>query len=1246
MFRRSGSWKWALSFVIALVCLSHANSAFAQGATGTITGTVVDSTGATLPGATVNVTEAATGTIRTSVTDEAGLFRFAALNPGRYNVAVELANFRTLNVADVTLLSTETRDLGKLALQVGGLTETVTITSEVTPVQVADSSRRSTLTTDDIATIPTKGRDIFGMLGTLPGVQDTNLNRDFTQWRSAISITINGMPSQTKDVRVDGINIVDEGGCGTAYVNLNMDAVGEVQVIANGYTAENGRNNGGVISMVTKAGTNQLRASASYNGRRDKFNENDYFREATNQPKPLYRVNISSYNVGGPVVIPGMVDSRRTTGKKFYFFVSQEFVDDARPTTTTRANMPTGLEYNGDFSATRFGTTAEGTLQVITDPITGQPFPNNRIPAAGTPGCGVQFSCIDPLGQRMLRILPEANGILNPAANQQWTSNSAYDLTPVHGRTNNVIRVDSVFTDKTRMALRFVKDRDDDWSWNRLTPGTGFVNQNTPGLLISSTISQVLKPTVVNEIGFGYTHNRWGFKAADDFDYRSLYRSALNVDPPRFEPFADYSDPPKISGIGEQVDEWPYAPRFTTGGGNRSGLAGFRTLDEPIPRLNLSGRFYFNDDLSMTRGRHNFKMGVSLEYNRKTEPGSADYMGNFNFGHDANNPLSTGNGYANMLLGVFTTYTELTSRVDRDVRHWQNDFYFQDNWRVSPRLTVDLGLRVQHSGSDFETNNMNSGFFDDLWQRNNAARVYKLACTTGVPGNQACAAANQRAIDPANPGVFFPTAYAGNIVPGSGQQLNGIITGGMEGRKDGTYFTFPYFVYAPRAGMAWNMTGDGKTALRASWGIFYNFPRSTGDGGYPFSGGCPISCTRQIRWARFNDITAATPQNLIENPVNVTVAGYEQPLSKSHNVNVAFQRDIGFNTVAEIAWVGNYTWNHGRFVDDNRLPLYVYADPNNLVNNAPIAANSLRGQYGKYPGMGSANLYVPHLYAKTLQYNAMQLQLARRLTNGLQMGFSYTLAKGEGYRDYDPYTDQIGGEAAIRARYWGPTNDDRRHNISATWSYDVPTWTETPVLKQLLMDWQISGIFRMLSGQALTPSCTSNTPGINNSDPSLSGLGTGGNLTNVRCELTGEPIFSGYTVDTSLPEADRLHFNPAAFRMPQPNGGVGNFGNTPVGILRHPTWHEWDLTLSRRFPINLLGRKDSGVRLRYEVYNVFNEVQFTNLNASFTYTTPAGAPLNSSNTNANTGKYTATGTTLAAGTITPRVMALTVRFDW
>jgi hypothetical protein len=405
----------------------------------------VDGSGAAVPGATVNATEASTGTVRSGVSNEQGLFRMAALNPGRYTLNIELASFRSVTVTDINLLSSETRDLGKLTLEVGAVSEIVSVTSEVTPVQVADSSRRSTITVDDIANIQTKGRDMFGLLAILPGVQDTNLNRDFAQWRSAISITINGMPSQSKDVRVDGLNIVDEGGCGTAFVNLNMDAIGEVQVIANGYTAENGRNNGGLISIVTKSGSGMLKGSAWYNGRRDKFNENDYFREASNTAKPLYRVNISGYGLGGPVVIPGLVDSRSGKGasKKFYFFVSQEYTDDARPTTISRANMPTALERAGDFSQTRI---TNGTIQPIIDPNTGVAFQGNVIPA----------NRINSLGQRMLNQLPTANGITNPTVGQEWTSNSMYDLTPVHGRTNHVLRLDAVLSEKTRFNFRLL----------------------------------------------------------------------------------------------------------------------------------------------------------------------------------------------------------------------------------------------------------------------------------------------------------------------------------------------------------------------------------------------------------------------------------------------------------------------------------------------------------------------------------------------------------------------------------------------------------------------------------------------------------------------------------------------------------------------------------------------------------------------------------------------------------------------
>ncbi|PYR54571.1 MAG: hypothetical protein DMF91_26430, partial [Acidobacteria bacterium] len=369
---------WARPVVVVLICLASAAPAFAQG-TGVISGTVVDSTGAALPGATVTAIDASSSTVRPTVSNEVGLFRIAALNPGRYTVKVELTGFKPVTVADVNLLSLENRDLGKVMLQLGSIQENLTVTAEVTPVQISDSSRMKTITGEDLSNIQVKGRDMYAMLAILPGVQDTNLNRDFATWTSAAAITINGAPTINKDLRVDGLNIVDEGGCSTGFVNLNMDAIGQIQVLTNGYTAENGRNNGGLISVVTKSGTNSLKASGWYNGRRDRFNSNDYFRQVNNLPKPLYRINISGYTVGGPVVIPGIMDSRDKGGsrKKVFFFASQEYTDDARPTQTSRANMPTALEKVGDFSQTRI---TSGAIQPIIDPLTGLQFPGNVIP--------------------------------------------------------------------------------------------------------------------------------------------------------------------------------------------------------------------------------------------------------------------------------------------------------------------------------------------------------------------------------------------------------------------------------------------------------------------------------------------------------------------------------------------------------------------------------------------------------------------------------------------------------------------------------------------------------------------------------------------------------------------------------------------------------------------------------------------------------------------------------------------------
>jgi hypothetical protein len=1190
----------------SVILAGAADARAQQSGTGTLTGTVVDNVGV-VPGATITVTQPASGTVRTMPTSEEGLFRLAALPPGRYTLRVEMSGFKPVTMTEIQLSGGEIRDVGRIVLEVGSLEEAIQVTAEVTPVQVATSSRRGTVTSDDLTNIQMKGRDVYGLLAILPGVMDTNLNRDFTTWTSMRDVTINGAPQTSKNVMLDGISVVDEGGSGNAFVNPNIDAVGEVQVIANGYTAENGRNNGGLINMVTKSGTSQFKGSGWYNARRDQWNAIDYIRKRQGQAKPLYRVNIAGYSIGGPVIIPKVLDSR-TSSKKVFFFFSQEYTDDARPTQTQRFNLPTALERNGDFSQTRV---TNGNLQAIVDPLTGQPFPGNVIPA----------SRIHPMGQALLNLLPLPNNILNPIAGQEWTSNHAFDRTPEHSRTNHVFRTDVVLGDRWRASTKLLADREDNWTDGTFGAGLGRTNNFVPGWVLSGTLTTVLSPTMVNEITAGFGHNNYGFRG--DYDYTQYYRQNMGIDPPRLEPFGPYQDPPAITY--RQTDEYPYIPVTSYGGGSRSGLASYSpgaVNNRVMPTANRNDRYSFQNDLSITRGRHNFKFGVYVELNSKTEPGSSNYMGNYNFGHNTTNPLSTGNGYANALLGVFTTYTEVSNRVDKDLRHWQNEGYLQDSWRIHPRLTLDYGVRLTHSGAYYEINNANAGFYPELWDPALAPRLYRPHCLVSRAGNQSCPTASRRAIDPVT-GQIESFAFVGNVVPGSGDFLNGMRAGGRTGKGD--YVRYPFLVAAPRIGFAWDVTGDGKTALRASYGIFYNFPRS-GPGSNSFIGDPPTSFNRIVRNARFEDIAnfATAGIAFAESPISSSVAtldGTKYPLERSYNVNVAFQRDIGFNTVVEAAYVGNFTRGAPRTQDLNSIPLYAYGDVNNLFNNQAISANFLRS---RWPGMGAMTEYFFDL--DTLTYHSLQLNAQRRLTQGLQMGVAYTLARGMGEQGYDEYTDALGGEAALRERYYGPTSVDRTHNLVVNYSYEIPSvMPDNRIVNAILGDWQVSGVTKFLSGTVVNPSCSSNNSGIANSDPTLTGIAD-------RCMLTGAPLFSGYEIDPD-PLVAR-HFNPAAFAMAQPlSPTVGNFGNAPLGLLRNPSWSNWDVTLARRFPLPMIN-PGAQMRVQIQAYNIFNQVEFTTMNATLQFTGANNSVLNS----ANTGRYTAV--------IPPRQIGLTFRLDF
>ena len=341
--------------------------------------------------------------------------------------------------------------------------------------------------------------------------------------------------------------------------------------------------------------------------------------------------------------------------------------------------------------------------------------------------------------------------------------------------------------------------------------------------------------------------------------------------------------------------------------------------------------------------------------------------------------------------GCSHTYTELTNRVDRDRRHWQTEGYVQDSWRLHPRLTLDYGVRFTHSGGYYDTRKSTAGFYEPDWNPNNAPRLYYPVCTTGVPGNQPCAANNQRAVDKANPTVLLPAAFIGNLVPGTGSQINGMVADGYPGMRPGEYFDYSPLVAAPRVGFAWDINGDGKQALRASAGVFYAIPsRGAWEG---FVGDPPSSFSRVVQWASLGDIENFATSNIafVETPIAAEYSGGEQrSLEKSYNVNVTYQRDIGFNTTAEVAYVGAFTYAAGARRISTVRPITCICSPTRAACSTATrwrrisCARNIPAWERSTSGSTSATARVST--SRRLQYNALQLSVQRRLNRGTADG--------------------------------------------------------------------------------------------------------------------------------------------------------------------------------------------------------------------------------------------------------------------
>jgi len=1198
---------WTFNLVLLI---SAATSLLGQQGTSTVTGTVVDPAAAVVPNATVKLTNTDLGAARDAQTSATGEFRFDAVIPGDYKLEVSSTGFKNLVIDHIAVLSSEIRGLGNLTMQLGTASESVTVSAAVTPVQTASSEQSQTISSDQLNENTFRGRDPYSTMHLLPGIVDTSLDgRQQPNNTAQGGISVNGMTANNTQAVLDGAP-VDHMACNSCFnfVVPNMDAISEVRVLQTGIQAEFGRiSGGGTINFITKSGTSQFHGSAHWDHRNEDMNANSFFNNRSDIQRNVYRYLILGGSIGGPVYIPKVIP--KYFKDRIFFFYSPEYSSSKQPTTVTTVHEPTSLELAGNFSQTYYASAAAPTvpiLQVITDPNNaGKPFPGNIIPA----------NRFDPTGtgQGLLSLLLPANGYVAPAT--PYAYNSIYYQTPTYSRMDQVARIDATLTDKINLYWRIAHD----------TPNLEVVNggsqaqggcyhQDNPGGSEAYHVADILTPRTVLEVQFtrGNTYGAFPNFCGNtplDADNRTA-----SLNPPRLNAL-----PAPNSEFNGFVPHWGYPlyppklPLASFAGGNYPNYASY-TSNPTVPYIAGDNQWTLREDLSHVWGPHALKFGYYFEHSSDFDEPGGTWEGSYNFGSTTANPLDTGDGYANALLGIFQSYTETTIRSIQRRHLTADEWYLQDSWKVTSRLTLDYGVRFLHNSPSWDDSHFSTRFVPSMYSLASAPRLYYPACKVAGP---TCSTTNQEAIDPVT-GQTAIANFAGNLVPGSGNYTDGVLypnpTGGISYQAVGVQ---------PRFGFAYNVGGAGKFVIRGSGGIFQSRPNLNNIISAQ-QDAAPIAFTPVVYYNTTTGLEQSANTGTVIPPVTEGV-GPKQKLEGIYQYNLTVEREMGSNIVATVTYVGNYDRHALLNETQNNVPLGAYALPQNVFSNTEINPNLLRNQY---PGLGL--ITVGTMSESAVNYQGLQTSLKRRFSHGFYFGAAYTFSKSLGTIGWDPYhigmpiTTAYGATVTLpgqRQWYYGPTTQDRTQWGSFNWAYELPGPKSWGIVgKVALNGWTLSGVTSVSSGAPITPSCTS-TAAYPTSDPTWSGAAASA----IRCEAVGN--WKNYT------QSFYTNFNTSAFAFP--NGGTAaapiiNFGNTGIGILRGPGWWNQDVTLAKAFQ---LGAKEARrLIMSLQAYNVFNHTEFNAIGSTYSFNA-AGV-----NTNATTGQYTATNQ--------PREMVVTARFQF
>ena len=1128
---------------------------YSQTVSGIISGSVVDSTSSAVAGATVKLTDATTGNHREMQTDSSGEFVFTSVLPGRYSVAVEKPGFKRSEKSDLNITAAERLSAGTMKLEVGVVTESITVSAGGTAVEIESNEHSQLLTSDQLEELQSRGRNYMALFNVLPGAAPDERFFETDAMQSYLTPNFSGLLSGTNSVFVDGASATSVANPNYSTTNLSVDTVAEVKVEQANYKAEDGRNGGAIIKTVIKSGTRQFHGSLYSFERNEFFNANSFINNKNGVPRSRYRYNTFGGTLGGPVVIGRFNRDRQ---KLFFFFGS-----DTGPTKSpsqqplTQLTMPTALERNGDYSQT---LDVSGKLVPIWDPL------NNRTPFSGNV---IPKSRISLAGQALLNLFPLPN--FTNRAVSQGNYNYNFIDSPSHFTNVETIKFDYNATSKFRAFFRATIWRQDDigfaqggqaWTMIRAHYQERF---NTGSLNGSYTAS----PTLVFEVNIGL-RSAPNWRTPED-PLTAVQRTSLGV------PLGQLYPQNNPNNLLPQLSFGGVTNGVSYGGANLLNLG--RKWDEPLVSVMPS--------VTKVAGSHTLKAGAFGERPRLVQPSTGNFAGNINFAHDTNNSLDTNYAFSNALTGTYQTYSETDSRPQYDIRGMTLEWYLQDTWRATKRLTLDYGMRFTWFTPYKQANDQSLNFIPSLYDPKQAAVLYRPVLVGGTRLAQ-------------NPltGATLPAVYIGALVPNVGNPLNGTIAQSASGVPDG-FVKNAGVLFGPRLGFAYDLTGDGKTAIRGGVGIFYNTRP------YPGSFVQPTVNNTQNSFTNYYgtlDSLSTISATLFPRAITGLNPDAKVPTIYSYSFNI--QRRLGSGTVVSVAYVGTQARqlqvNNGN-VDAVPFGAEFLPSSHDSTNNSTLSDNFFR----PYPGYSSILLPVQ----QTSNYNGLQTSVLRRFTKGIQFGGSWTWSKAMGNAN-----GSCGQYYDCHLNY-GKLSIDHTHLLSLNYLYDLPRASRLVNLKPVkwvLDGWQTSSIVTFASGRPW---------GVSYSVINGQNITGGGDYS--RAVMVGSPNLS--FGDRSI----NHFFNTSAFAMAPQKVGSIDPGNAPVDNIHGPGRENVDMTFSKNVRIG----EHKNVQFRWELYNIFNHPSFYQLNTTAQFAVATGVQSNGA-----FGQLT--------NTLTPRVMQLALRLTF